>query len=239
MLGCSGTILDNRRILTAAHCVYSSDIFTVRQVYVVPGQLNVFVSSVYVAKHIDIYHKYNSATLQNDLAIITINGKLNGANLRPVKLPTPGSRTAPGSIVYAAGYGKVNEKGKATKVLRETGLKISPVMSCRNRFHKSLWPTIVASEVICGVDPDSTATSSRSICGGDSGGPLFVKEGNSFRQVGIASFQELSCTAQGTTSWFTNLNTYASDIVNHPKKIITDRSKSAGKVWQRSFSMKL
>lgn len=215
---CAGTILSPRHILTAAHCVVPASGSSLRQVYVLPAQQRRKIGPLYVARSVVAHITYNSASLQNDVAVITIQGRFQASSgARPVTLPNAGDKRPRDMI--AAGYGLVGNGKRIANVLRQVPLRIRKVEKCKDRFSDDVWNTIVASEVLCAADHDPDATRSRSICQGDSGGPLFVNvEKNSTSanlgmvQFGINSFTESVCSAKGSTSWFTNLRSYVDDI---------------------------
>jgi V8-like Glu-specific endopeptidase len=163
---CSGTLLANDLVLTAAHCVEDN-----------PDRLVVvFGSQVKAAKQenmreVDGYEQnprwhQPTADGRGDLAIVHFQGDLP-AGFKPVRLATKESVLEAGAVVRMLGYGVTNGSTHAgAGVLRETETTILKMHS----------PT----EVVV----DGTKTS---VCFGDSGGPAFVKQGSNYVQWGVAS----------------------------------------------------
>lgn len=214
---CTGTMLSADRILTAAHCFFNfaTATFNAAEVYVVVAQLKRRLGPVYVGRYIDILNSYIPTTLQNDLAVISLNGVIR-ESFRSVALPRSRERTPRNGTATTAGYGRVRNDARLSRVLRSVALRLQTVRQCRVRFARETWPTLRRREVLCVKDPDPSGSGTKAICDGDSGGPLFYERDNRrILQIGIASFSENVCSSQGATSWFTNLKSYSSLVKQH------------------------
>ena len=163
---CTGTILANDIILTAAHCVDEN-----------PDRLViVFKSQVKAATAADVRNadaytqnpRWNHATAegQGDLALIHFQGGLP-AGYAPVKLANKNLSLAQGTQILMAGYGVTNGLSSAgAGTLRQTQSSIIGKHSVTEMItdgHKS------------------------SVCFGDSGGPAFVLQGDQYVQWGVAN----------------------------------------------------
>jgi hypothetical protein len=158
---CTGTILAEDTILTAAHCVDDS-----------PEKLAI-VFSEQLKKADENSTRFADRMIQNpswpnggDLALIHFQGGLP-QGYQPVQLVPAKFAIEDGQEVIMAGYGVTNgltEKGAGT--LRE--MKTTVVEH--------------ASDSLIVTDGKKS-----SVCFGDSGGPAFVKKGERFLQWGVAS----------------------------------------------------
>lgn len=226
---CSGTILDSRRILTAAHCFFDpfGDV-NAEQIFIVPALVKRNVGPLYVGRYLDVYTTFFPSTLQNDVAVVTINGKFR-IPFTSVQLPRTRFKTPAMLTVSAAGFGIIRQNARLSKVVRQVDLELRSVRMCRRRFSPAIWNSIKRTEVLCGVD---AANEGRSICGGDSGGPLFLTlEDGNILQIGISSFTEAICSSNGSTSWFTNLKTYSAAVKDH--------GTGNFELWNRAFTFEL
>lgn len=189
----------------------------------VPAQVKRRVGPVYVGRYVDVINSYDPTTIQNDVAVITLNGVIRD-DFGTVRLPTSRRMKTPrNDIVTVAGYGRVGNNKRLAHVLRSVDLKLEAVRKCRKRFSTDTWGSIKRKEVLCAVDPDPSGKGKKAFCDGDSGGPLFYYQLKRKRilQIGIASFNENECSSKGATSWFTNLKTYSRAVKDLMKGNLT------------------
>lgn len=231
---CTGTVLSSDRILTAAHCFFdfTTSAFNAAEVYVVVAKLKRRLGPVYVGRYVDIINTYIPTTLQNDVAVISLNGVIR-ESFRRVELPRARLRTPRNGTAFTAGYGRVRNDARLSRVLRSVEMRLQTVRRCRVRFTRETWPTLRRREVLCVTDPDPSGRGTKAFCDGDSGGPLFYeREGNRrILQIGIASFTENVCSSEGATSWFTNLKWYSNSVKEHLESNFT--------VWDRRLEYAL
>ena len=104
---CGGTILDEKTILTAAHCA------TKIGEYVLAGHIGLNGKSIFIEKVLkNPYKPYNEVTLNNDIMILKLSKALTmGDNVKPACLPSMTYEPPDGSICYTSGWG-VRKFGK-------------------------------------------------------------------------------------------------------------------------------
>ncbi len=211
---CGGTILDSTHILTAAHCVYSTDpdnslysLFTV----VVPNLQyeSYYPYSITEKKRVSkIYYRddYDSSTLNNDLAILKLESALTTVDSGDYATrPDTGSdyRTTSESF-YAVGHGNTKTGSDDADSLQKASLNYVANSSCN---YSNMTDTKLCME----GDVNATNGLETSTCQGDSGGPLYWYYGSSYVQVGVTSYGPATFCGDASysaTSVFTEIYDY-------------------------------
>lgn len=180
-----GSVLNNRIILTAAHCVDVASHGTVIlgahniQQASEPNQIRVAIPS---AANIRLHPDWNPSLIRYDIALVQTPAAFPlNAQIRPVILPTADQITHDfaGENGVISGWGVFSDSvGASSDVLRFVYDNIITNTACSIRF-----PGVIQASNIC-----VTGTNGRGACSGDSGGPLTVQRGGESLQIGVVSF---------------------------------------------------
>ncbi len=173
---CTGTFIDKRTILTAAHCVneFNPKKMSIR----VKNPKNLFLSKTYYVADARVHPMYNGNTrMQNfDVAYITVTEDFTETDGEFIPLLTQEELENLPSItdITMVGFGKTENGPGGKKLVTST-----PISAITN------------TEVIAGDAESNT-------CQGDSGGPAFVRiASGQYRQMGITSRGQEGCRGAG------------------------------------------
>jgi secreted trypsin-like serine protease len=160
---CTGSILDEQTILTAAHCIDSA---TAKMYVVFHGKLKTAKpDNIRLADRAIQHPKWKSATGEGDLALVHFTGGLP-KDYVPVTLAGKSLKLSSGEQTLLVGYGLSNAK-------KETG------SGSLRQTETSILGAASSGEIM-------TDGKTSSVCFGDSGGPAFVEDGDSLLQWGVA-----------------------------------------------------
>ncbi|XP_049692546.2 trypsin, alkaline C isoform X2 [Helicoverpa armigera] len=175
---CGGTILNNRSILTAAHCTIGDRAnqwrFRVGSTFANSGGI------VHNVQQIINHPNYNHAIFDNDFAIlrsVTVISFNN--NVRAVSIAGANYNLPDNQAVWTAGWGRISENGPTSEQLRHVQVFTINQAICRSRYAAAF--TTITDNMLCSGILD---VGGRDQCSQDSGGPLY----HNGIQVGVCSF---------------------------------------------------
>ena len=178
---CSGVLIDDTWILTAAHCVYR---LTANEVDVAVGvfDLSSFMGSRIPVKNIRVHPQYNSTNSQNDIALL----ELRQPSYEPTiplfsgesKEGVPPSMT--GQMTTAIGWGMANKPSfwYYPEKLRQVNLPVVSDSYCNNIYSTPL----ISSQICAGY------LEGKDVCNADSGGPIVSKVDGTWVHIGLVSY---------------------------------------------------
>ncbi|KYM97521.1 PREDICTED: proclotting enzyme-like [Cyphomyrmex costatus] len=182
---CGGSLINDRHVLTAAHCVANMNSWDVARLIIRLGDYNIRTNTE--IRHIErrvkrvVRHRgFNSRTLYNDVALLTLSEPVEFTEqIRPICLPS-GSQLYSGKTATVIGWGSLRESGPQPAVLQEVSIPVWSNSECKLKYGAAAPGGIVDSFLCAG-------RAAKDSCSGDSGGPLMVNDGR-WTQVGIVSW---------------------------------------------------
>uniref|UniRef100_A0A240PMM9 Uncharacterized protein n=1 Tax=Anopheles atroparvus TaxID=41427 RepID=A0A240PMM9_ANOAO len=213
---CGGSILADRFVLTAAHCLYG-----MHRATVVPGQTTIQLpvdegAAMTIEPSAAILHPgYDPVAILNDIALIRLPKALVfSARVQPIRL-APWSNaftdlTGYDSIVSGWGAQSNDDFAEPTDEVR-LELRYTTNTVVANDVCRRVYGSLIRDQQIC-----VAGEGGRNPCQGDSGGPLTVEFGGQrLTQVGIVSYGSTRGCQNGVPGVYTRVSSYVEWIVYH------------------------
>lgn len=197
---CTGTLLDDRTVLTAAHCVHESDeaedirISFGGDPYCESSPEEVRIQSARVLGFI-VHRSYSFQSSINDIALIRLEEPSPEDSEPTTLFDLPQTAIPLDAKVLAVGFGKITGADEVSdpnqrlrygwiRPLKNLRPKAYMVDYLKSRKNLSLQDSLKFDSYFLVFDQ----TDENGICIGDSGGPTFIKQDGQWRQVGVSSF---------------------------------------------------
>jgi len=185
---CGATIINNRYVLTAAHCFFDQDGNRNSDEGLVVGvgdhdMTNTNDDVAGATRLIDVekvklHESYKPKQYDWDIAVLKLKVEIDLSKhkqVKPICLPADDKKTYAGVTGIATGWGRLYSGGPQPDKLKEVSLPI---------LEPSCWGIQgITERMLCAGYKEG----GKDTCQGDSGGPLYVVENSKYVQVGVTS----------------------------------------------------
>ncbi|CAH2102048.1 unnamed protein product [Euphydryas editha] len=199
---CTGSIINNRSVLTSCACflVYAGE--SMWRVNV--GSTDISNGVAYRVNRIISHENFNLITYENDIAMIRIQGAFSFNNrVSAAPIAGPNYNLPDNAPVWIIGWGATSLQGPSSSQLRHVQVSVVNQSECRNRYAEVTNTTSVTNNMMCSGYLD---IGGHGACGSDRGSPIIhnnvIVGVSSWRyQCGHPRYPDVNTLVSRYTSW--------------------------------------
>lgn len=193
---CGGSIIAQRWVLTAAHCIEPGT--KSANVKAKAGATNYITAGTWTQiERVVVHERYNPKTYENDLALLKLTSPPSG---RVIPLADATITVAAGQPLEVTGWGATSEGGDAERNLLQATVPYVDNAVCNE---PEAYNGSIGAGMMCAGHRDGGVDA----CQGDSGGPLVWKTEDGPLLVGVVSFGE-GCARKLKYGVYTRVSKY-------------------------------